>query len=143
RQTHGASEGVDIKYISDLYYNKLGREPNLDVLAFWLAEGEKGATRAKVLAGVAGSAVSESACLPENGADYGRSVAAFDTISNIDRAVIRAHIPGLPFRPLISVTLPVGTASEANLRRSFNSVVAQLYPFWETARLNMNGFETN
>jgi Domain of unknown function (DUF4214)/Glycosyl transferase family 2 len=131
RQRHGTSEEVDIKHISALYYNAVGREPSLDVLAFWLAEGEKGATRAKVLAGVAVSAVSESACLPENGSDYGRWVATFDTISNTDRAVIRAHIPGLAFRPLISVILPIGTASEVALRRSLNSVVAQLYPYWE------------
>ena len=131
RQRHGTSEEVDIKYISALYHHTLGREPGLDILAFWLAEGEKGATRAKVLAGVAGSAVSYSACLPENGSDYDRWVATFDAISHTDRAVIRAHIPGLAFRPLISVILPVGTASEVTLYSSFNSVVAQLYPYWE------------
>jgi O-antigen biosynthesis protein len=122
---------VDVKYISALYYNTHGREPSLDVLALWLAEREKGATRAKVLAEIAGSAVSESAYLPENGSDYARWVATFDTISNTDRAAIRAHIAGLAFRPLISVILPIGTASEVALQRSLNSVVAQLYPYWE------------
>jgi hypothetical protein len=130
RQRHGTSEEVDIKYISALYYNTLGREPNLDALAFWLAQGQNGGTRGKVLEGVAGSALSERACLSENGADYGRWVETFDTISNTDRAVIRAQIAGLAFRPLISVIL-VGTASNANLRRSFNSMIAQLYPYWE------------
>src|SRR5262249_50454015 len=38
---------------------------------------------------------------------------------------------GLPFRPVISVIIPIGTTSEIALRESLNSVAVQLYPFWE------------
>src|SRR5271165_406408 len=52
---HGSSQKVDTEYITALYRDGLGRQPDLESLAFWLAEGKTGATRAKVLAAVAGS----------------------------------------------------------------------------------------
>src|SRR6266404_4296772 len=52
---HGSSQEVDIKYITALYRDGLGCEPELENLASWLGAGKKGATRAKVLAGVAAS----------------------------------------------------------------------------------------
>jgi GT2 family glycosyltransferase/SAM-dependent methyltransferase len=52
---HGSNREVDIKYITALYRDGLGRSPDSEGLAFWLAEVEKRATRAKVLAGIAGS----------------------------------------------------------------------------------------
>src|SRR5208283_3313930 len=62
---------------------------------------------------------------------YNRWVAAYDKISEVDRTAIRVHIAGLPFRPVISVVMPIGGTSEAALRRSLNSVFTQLYPYWE------------
>jgi O-antigen biosynthesis protein len=134
RQRHGLSQEVDIRYVTALYRDGLGRPPELERLAFWLAEQEKGATRAKVLAGIAASdeALTRARLpAPETGMDYGRWVVAFDTITDADRAAIRAHIARVPFRPIISVIMPIGTTSEIALHESFNSVGAQLYPFWE------------
>jgi predicted SAM-dependent methyltransferase len=55
RARHGSCQTVDIKYTAAVYLLALGRPPEPQGLAYWLAEGEKGATRAKVLAAVAGS----------------------------------------------------------------------------------------
>jgi GT2 family glycosyltransferase len=63
--------------------------------------------------------------------DYSRWVAKNDTISVTDRAAIRRHIATLPFCPLISVIMPIGKSSEIALRRSLESVVTQLNPYWE------------
>src|SRR5271166_2016024 len=52
---HGSSQKLDAAYLTSLYRYGLGREPDLEGLAYWLAEGEKGATRAKTLAAFAGS----------------------------------------------------------------------------------------
>jgi hypothetical protein len=52
---HGSNQKVDIKYIAALYRDGLGREPDPEGLALWLAAGAKGATRAKVLAALASS----------------------------------------------------------------------------------------
>jgi hypothetical protein len=64
-------------------------------------------------------------------APYSRWIALNDTISDSDRAAISAHIPGLPFRALISVMMPIGKASQSALRESFHSVIKPLYPDWE------------
>ncbi len=131
---HGTSRSVDTKYLTALYRDGLGLKPDLKYLAHWLAEGKKGATRAKVLAAVAGSAEAlEMGDLPKLNAitPYSRWVALNDTISDSDRAAIRAHIAGLPFRPLISVIMPISRTFEAALRESLHSVIRQLYPQWE------------
>ena len=62
---------------------------------------------------------------------YSLWVAKYDTISDEDRGMIRAHISTLPFRPLISVTIVVHTTSAVGLDKSFESVISQLYPYWE------------
>jgi hypothetical protein len=49
---HGLDQNVDIKYIAALYRDGLGREPDPEGLAHWLAAG---ATRAKMLAALASS----------------------------------------------------------------------------------------
>jgi GT2 family glycosyltransferase len=134
QQRHGSREEVDINYVTALYRDGLGRPPKLEELAIWLAKAEKGATRAQVLAGMAGSDEALARILlpgPETGMDYGRWVVAFDTITDADRAAIRAQIAGLPFHPVISVIMPIGTTSEIALRESVNSAGTQLYPFWE------------
>jgi GT2 family glycosyltransferase len=131
---HGTGRSVDTKYLTALYRDGLGLKPDLKYLAYWLAEGEKGATRAKVLAAVAGSVEALSMGDPSKldpVSPYSRWVALNDTISDSDRAAIRAHIAGLPFRPLISVIMPIGKTFEAALHESFHSVIIQLYPHWE------------
>ena len=131
---HGSSQRVDIKYLTALYRDGLGRHPDLESLAFWLAEGKKGGTRAKALAALASSDEARERLLPsklDTSAAYRRWIALNDTISNVDRAAIRAHIASLPFRPLISVIMPVGKTSDTAMFGSFNSVITQLYPYWE------------
>jgi hypothetical protein len=55
RARHGSSERVDTDYVTALYRDGLGRLPDPEGPGNWLAEGEKRATRGKVLAGLAGS----------------------------------------------------------------------------------------
>ena len=62
---------------------------------------------------------------------YQRWIAEFDTLTDADRAQIRARIQALPRRPRISVLMPVYDAPEEWLRRAIGSVRAQLYPHWE------------
>jgi GT2 family glycosyltransferase len=131
---HGSSLDVDLNYITAIYQEGLGRPPDLESLAFWLAEGAKGATRGRVLASVAASeeALARAGSItPVAGMEYNQWVAVFDTISDTDRMVIRTHISTLPFRPVISVVISVDKLSETSLRDSLNSVLAQLYPHWE------------
>ncbi|MES2524780.1 MAG: glycosyltransferase [Gemmatimonadota bacterium] len=58
-------------------------------------------------------------------------VARNDTLTDADRAAIRAHIVRLPAAPLISVVMPVYEAPEALLRAAVASVQAGLWPHWE------------
>ena len=62
---------------------------------------------------------------------YSRWVEANDTISDLDRLLIRTHIAGLPYRPMISVVTTVNRHSESLLLESSNSVITQIYPYWE------------
>jgi glycosyltransferase involved in cell wall biosynthesis len=52
---HGSNQKVDIEYITALYLDGLGRKPDPEGFASWLAMGAKGGTRAKVLAAFAAS----------------------------------------------------------------------------------------
>jgi O-antigen biosynthesis protein len=131
RARHGSSPIVDIKYIKALYRDGLGREPNLENLAFWLAERKKGITRATALAAVAGSAEAlEKDQFLDSRAAYTRWVSAYDTISEADRVAIRTHLGGLAYRPLISLIIASET-SETSLHESLDSVISQLYADWE------------
>jgi FkbM family methyltransferase len=62
---------------------------------------------------------------------YSRWVVVYDTISNLDRSMIRTHIPTLAFRPLISVVLATAGRSALAVGESCKSVVTQLYGNWE------------
>ena len=55
RGRHGSNQSVDCEYLTALYRDGLGRGPDPQGLASWLAEGKKGATRAHVLAAMARS----------------------------------------------------------------------------------------
>jgi O-antigen biosynthesis protein len=131
---HGSNRRVDKKYLTALHCDGLGHQPNLENLAFWLAQGEAGLTRAKVLATVAGSDEAlENLRVPAQDSDavYHRWVAGNDTIGDVDRTMIRTHIAGLPFCPLISVIVHLDRITEVEFRESLNSVTTQLYPYWE------------
>jgi SAM-dependent methyltransferase len=52
---NGAAPEVDRQYLTALYRDGLGREPDSEGLAHWLAKGKEGATRANILAAFAGS----------------------------------------------------------------------------------------
>ncbi|MBW8268568.1 glycosyltransferase family 2 protein [Caldovatus aquaticus] len=65
------------------------------------------------------------------GADYRQWIREHDTLSDADRAAIRAHVARLPHRPLISVVMPAFETPERFLREAIASVRAQLYPHWE------------
>ena len=48
-----------------------------------------------------------------------------------DRNRIRKEVKKLPYRPLISILLPVYNTDEIWLRKCLDSVLVQLYPHWE------------
>src|SRR6266567_4909227 len=62
---------------------------------------------------------------------YGEWVLSYDTLTNDDRALIRARIDTLAYRPPISVVMPVYDIDETWLRKAIDSVTRQLYPNWE------------
>jgi GT2 family glycosyltransferase/tetratricopeptide (TPR) repeat protein len=62
---------------------------------------------------------------------YLRWVAEYDTLDNEDRKAIHAHIAELAKRPLISVIVPVYNTEEKYLREMIQSVLRQIYPYWE------------
>ncbi|SDC31603.1 Glycosyltransferase, GT2 family [Belnapia rosea] len=64
-------------------------------------------------------------------AQYARWIAACDTLSDEDKALIAAHLQQLRHRPLLSVVMPVQDAAEAQLSEAIGSVRNQLYPHWE------------
>jgi glycosyltransferase involved in cell wall biosynthesis len=131
---HGSTQSVDVKYVIALFRDGLGREPDLESLAQWVTKGKKGATRAQVLVALAKSDEALERLHPSGSDDrlpYSRWIALYDTIGNADRTAIRAHIAGLPCRPLISVIMPIGKIREVALRESLHSLVTQLYPYWE------------
>jgi glycosyltransferase involved in cell wall biosynthesis len=63
--------------------------------------------------------------------NYGSWIAMYDAITESDRRAIRAHIRALPYKPLISVIMPVCDPREEHLRAAIDSVRKQLYPNWE------------
>jgi GT2 family glycosyltransferase len=63
--------------------------------------------------------------------EYGDWVRDFDTLSDADRAQIRAKIDKLPYVPKISVVMPVYETPAAILCEAIESVAQQIYPNWE------------
>jgi GT2 family glycosyltransferase len=125
---------VNTSYLFALYSDSLGRSPKVEDLAIWLTEKERGITRAKVLAALASSDEALGRLrsrAPDSDAPYHRWVRENDTLSELDRTIIRAHIAVLPACPMISVIMPLGEVAEIVWRRSLNSVITQLYPYWE------------
>ena len=63
--------------------------------------------------------------------EYSRWVRDFDTLSDTDRAQIRADIDRFESFPIISVVMPIYETPADILREAIESVVNQLYPHWE------------
>jgi GT2 family glycosyltransferase len=80
--------------------------------------------------GVGTGLVDPPPSLPEDHR-YPTWVAAFDTIDDDARQIIRQRLDQLTDLPLVSVILPVFNTPEPYLREAIDSVRAQLYPHWE------------
>ena len=63
--------------------------------------------------------------------DYATWIDYYDALSAEDRRRIRALARDLPYRPVISVVMPVYNTPEKWLAKAIDSVRRQLYPFWE------------
>jgi GT2 family glycosyltransferase len=63
--------------------------------------------------------------------DYAEWVAAFDTLTDADRAAIGRQVATLRDPPLISVVMPAYETPAWLLRGAIASLQAQLYPHWE------------
>lgn len=62
---------------------------------------------------------------------YSEWVKSYDTLSDDDRRRINLHIHALPYRPLISILMPVFNPPPDFLNKAIASVRRQLYPNWE------------
>lgn len=62
---------------------------------------------------------------------YAEWVREYDTLTQVDRDSIRSDIEQLPYKPRISVLLPVYNLPERFLRAAIESVRNQLYTNWE------------
>jgi len=65
------------------------------------------------------------------GVDYKDFIRINDTLSEGDKQAIEKQIPTLPYKPLISIVMPVHNPVEDYLRQALDSVIMQLYPHWE------------
>lgn len=70
----------------------------------------------------------DAAIVPARYQDW---IARYDTLSDADRAAIRAHIGQMAKTPLISVVMPAYATPAKLLRKAIASVRAQIYPHWE------------
>ena len=55
----------------------------------------------------------------------------FNRLTDLEIEGIRRHITELKYKPVFSVIVPVYNVEEIWLRKCLDSVLAQLYPFWE------------
>jgi GT2 family glycosyltransferase len=62
---------------------------------------------------------------------YAEWVQTYDSLTDVDRALIRRHVEALADPPLVSIVMPTHETPERWLRRAIESVQAQLYPHWE------------
>lgn len=67
----------------------------------------------------------------EDPADYARWIADNDTLTALDRALIRDHVAAFSARPVFSIVVSAGHADPAALDRTIGSVRAQLYDRFE------------
>jgi O-antigen biosynthesis protein len=141
QKKRGLCRKLDVNYVTAVYLDGTGRAPGFESLSFWLEEGDRGATQTDLLVVVAASneALEKlKGSVRESGAHHLGRFCLTDTISDADRAMISAHIAGLPACPLISVVVSIDARSEPMSRESIKSVIAQLYPRWQLC-LAVNG----
>jgi GT2 family glycosyltransferase len=94
-----------------------------------LLRGEWRAFRAKLLQGLAGPE-RNAHCRLDDAIDYDAWRVA-RCLTDADRAALRAEAVALDRPPLVSVLLPVFNIEERYLRLAIESVLRQLYPYWE------------
>lgn len=63
--------------------------------------------------------------------NYQEWVKLYDTLSERDRIKIKKQIQQLHHKPIISVIMPVYNSSEKCLKSAIESVLHQIYPYWE------------
>ena len=63
--------------------------------------------------------------------NYAAWIEDYDRLSDEDRRLFRSAIAGYISKPLISILMPVYNTDPAQLERAIQSVINQLYPYWE------------
>ncbi len=63
--------------------------------------------------------------------DYEKWLENFGTLTTNDHKAIEKHLETFTKKPLISIIMPTYNTSEQWLRCAIDSVLAQLYPYWE------------
>jgi O-antigen biosynthesis protein len=63
--------------------------------------------------------------------NYAAWIEDYDRLSDEDRLVFRDAIGRFALTPLISILMPVYNTKPAHLERAIQSVIDQLYPYWE------------
>ena len=63
--------------------------------------------------------------------DYDGWIERYDTLTNQDRARMRARIESFAHKPLISVIMPTYNSESKWLIAAIESVIKQIYPYWE------------
>jgi len=63
--------------------------------------------------------------------EYSQWIQSFDTLAEGDRVLIRRHVDALEYKPLLSLLVSLHDCHELLLRHCLDSVVEQLYPYWE------------
>ena len=96
-------------------------------VSYWLATGQFGRRMAARRAFRSQQAARTAPSEP----DYSSWIREHDTITDLDRDAIRAHIARFANRPLISVVMPAYETAEPFLRQAIQSVQNQIYRNWE------------
>ena len=66
-----------------------------------------------------------------NGNDYSAFIVNNDTFQKSEMRILRRQVSQLPLHPLISLIMPVQEPMETFFRESLDSIVNQIYPYWE------------
>jgi glycosyltransferase involved in cell wall biosynthesis len=68
---------------------------------------------------------------PGHASSYDQWIEKHDKLTDDDRGAIRRHIEAMSHIPLISIIMPVYNTPAELLRNAIDSVINQLYPYWE------------
>ncbi len=76
---------------------------------------------------------------PTQKLNYSLWISRYDTLNKKDKIKIKNHIKSLHYCPQISILLNTSSNdSREGIQRSINSVIKQLYPYWELIITNSN-----